>query len=91
MIKEEVQTNHTGFARALKINEKQLAVPSDEFDISIFDLTESSFKRCQKLSFFGNEPCGQLMSMMTFNFSTDTTYLLAGYESGHLVKKFINK
>lgn len=85
MIKDEVQTNHTGFARALKINEKQLAVPSEKSDILIFDLMESSLKSIQKLSYSGEESCGQLMSLIAFNFSTDTNYLLAGYESGHLV------
>lgn len=84
MIKDEVQTNHTGFARALKINEKQLAVPSENSDILIFDLKQSSLTSSHKLS-FAEENCGQLMCMMTFNFSTDTTYLLTGYESGHLV------
>lgn len=84
VIKDEVQTNHTGFARALKINEKQLAVPSDNSDILIFDLKQSSMTSSHKLS-FADEQCGQIMSMMAFNFSTETPYLLAGYESGHLV------
>lgn len=84
VIKDEVQTNHTGFARALKINAEQLAVPSENSDILIFDLKQSAIKSSHKLS-FAEENCGQIMSMMIFNFSTDTTYLLAGYESGHLV------
>jgi WD40 repeat protein len=85
VIKDEVQTNHTGFARALKINEKQLAVPSENSDILIFDLSQSPLKATQKLSYSTDEACGSIVSMMAFDFSTDTTYILAGYESGHLV------
>jgi WD40 repeat protein len=84
VIRDEVQTNHTGFTRAIRINENQLAAPSETSEILFFDLREKPLKASQKLS-FTEEKCGMLMSMTAFNFSTDTTYLLAGYESGHLV------
>lgn len=82
VIRDEVQTNHTGFTRAIRINENQLAAPSENSEILLFDLREKPLKSSLKLSF--NER-GMLMSMSAFNLSTDTTYLLAGYESGHLV------
>lgn len=85
VIRDEVQTNHTGFTRAIRINENQLAAPSDNSDILFFDLREKPLKAVsQKLS-FNEEKCRMLMTMTAFNFSGDTTYILAGYESGHLV------
>lgn len=83
VIREEVQTNHTGFARAIRINEHQLAAPSETSEIALFDLREKPLNSTQKLM-FSEEKCGMLMTMTAFNLTNDTNYLLAGYESGHL-------
>lgn len=85
MIKTELLTNHTGFARSIRIKGESkdlLITPSDASDIGIYDLHDISKAPIQKLSF---KDGGQVMCFKELTLSTDTVYLLAGYESGHLV------
>ncbi|XP_070501460.1 guanine nucleotide-binding protein subunit beta-like protein 1 [Chironomus tepperi] len=86
VINTEIQTNHTGFARSIRLNGEKdiLLTPNDSSDINVFDVQNISTVPIHKLS-FTSEETGQIMCMRELNFSTDSSYLLAGYESGHLV------
>lgn len=84
VIKNEILTDHTGFARTIRLSERNLLlVPSALADIDIYDLQNSTTVPTKKLSF--TEETGQIMCMSVVNLTTELSYLLAGYESGHLV------
>lgn len=86
VINTEIQTNHTGFARTIRIkNEKDLLfTPFESSDINIYDVQNISTVPIKTLS-FNAEESGQVMCMKELNLTTETAHLLVGYESGHLV------
>jgi WD40 repeat protein len=96
VIKCEIITGHTGFARAIKISENRnlLLTPHGNSDIHIYDLQSSSAEPTQKLS-FTTEEVGQILCMKDISLPTATeataSYLIAGYESGHLVLFDLNE
>jgi guanine nucleotide-binding protein subunit beta-like protein 1 len=79
----EINTNYLGFARAQHIIDKNLLVaPSSTSDISVIDLTTGNEIQSLKPP---AEDIQQLTSIKVIPWCSDDVYLLAGYESGHLV------
>lgn len=83
VMKHEISTAYVGFARAEHDIEKNLLVaPSSSSDISLIDLTTGTELQSLKPP---SEDVKQLASIKLVRWSNGDTYLLAGYESGHLV------
>lgn len=89
VMKSEVETNHSGFARAMKISSSKnlLLTPFGNSEISIFDLQNSTIVPIHQLSFSSStEKPGQIMCMKDLCLTTETSpYLIVGYECGLLV------
>jgi len=82
--RNEIATNFTGFARAQYITDKSLLVaPSNTSDISVYDLNQN----CATIVTLKPpaEDIKQVTSIQVVSLTDDDTYLLVGYESGHLV------
>lgn len=81
--RHEVNTENLGFARAHHlVEEKKLFVPSSSSNISVIDLTTGTKVQSLKPP---EEDIKQVTSIQVIAWSNGDTYLLAGYESGHLV------
>lgn len=84
VVRHEIDTQHLGFTRAQQFtdNVNLLVAPSLSSDIAIYDLTKTT--KVQSLE-PPSEDVKQLTSIFIAPWSNGDTYLLAGYESGHLV------
>lgn len=89
VIKYEINTSYNGFARAQHdIDKNMLVAPSSSSDISIIDLTTGITLQTLKPP---SEDVQQLASIKIVRWANDCTFLLAGYESGHLVLYDLNQ
>ncbi|KAG5673579.1 hypothetical protein PVAND_003615 [Polypedilum vanderplanki] len=87
--KNEINTEHIGFTRCIKLmNRDLLLTPSGSSDINVYDL-RTSIDPIYKLSSFQNDQVGQIMCMIDVSLTSQASetifYLIAGFESGHLV------
>lgn len=83
VMKHEINTGFVGFARAQHDMEKNLLVaPSSSSNISIIDLTTMTELQTLKPP---SDEVKQITSLKLVKWSDGDTYLLAGYETGHLV------
>jgi WD40 repeat protein len=89
--KNEVQTNHDGFARCIRIvDERDLLIsPLGMTDISVYDLKHSTEEYIYKLS-FPDEDTGHLLCLKDLTIS-GKIYLISGYESGHIILWDLNE
>lgn len=83
VMRHEIATNYSGFARAQQCTDKNMLVaPSSSSDISVFDLTTGAEVQSLKPP---DETIQHVTSIKVVPWSNDDTYLLVGYETGHLV------
>lgn len=83
MLRKEIATGHLGFARAQYIAERNLLVaPSSTSDMVVIDLTVGSIEMTLVSP---AEDVQQIMSIRIVPWPNGDTFILATYESGHLV------
>lgn len=83
VMRHEINTNYVGFARAQHCLDSNLLVaPSTSSNISVIDLMSGVEVQVFKPP---EEDVRQITSITIVPWSNGDTYLLAGYESGHLI------
>lgn len=84
VMRQEIDTAYLGFARAQHYADKNLlVVPSSSSDISVIDLKDTGAE--VQLLKPPEEEIKQISSIKVIPWSNGDIYVLAGYESGHLV------
>jgi guanine nucleotide-binding protein subunit beta-like protein 1 len=82
VLRHEIKTEYLGFARAQMFDANTLVAPSSESDLAVIDLTTGTVVQSLKPP---EDVIRQITSIKVIPWSNDDIYLLAGYESGHLI------
>lgn len=83
VMRQEINTAYLGFARAQHcVHRNLLVAPSSLSDISVIDLITGAEVQCLKPP---EDDVKQIASIKIVPWSNGDLYVLAGYESGHLV------